>query len=87
MIRKWKQPFLIFKKRCPVCITLGNCKQRKSSILRISHASFGNIGLDVLMDKVKWVAGIEIRMKISARICAAIAGITAIDERNVANVF
>ena len=39
------------------------------------------IGLELLMIELKLLTGCDTRMKTSTRICAAIAGITAIDER------
>lgn len=37
------------------------------------------VGLDMLMDELRLLTGSATRVKISTRICAAIAGITAID--------
>ena len=39
------------------------------------------VGLEVLMIELKLLTGCGTSMKTTARICAAIAGITAIDER------
>ena len=87
MIKKWKRPFSILKKRLPVGLRLGNWKQRKIAV-RWHPGNFPRhdrylrkIGLEVLMIEIKLLTGCDTSMKTTTRICAAIAGITAIDER------
>ena len=87
MITKWKRPFSILKKRLPVCLHLGNWKQRNIAIrwhLRNfprHYRYLRKIGLGVLMIELKLLTGYDTSMKTTTRICAAMAGITAIDER------
>ena len=108
MINKWRRPFSILKKRLPVCLRLGNLKQRKVAVrwhlgnfprhyrylVLLQNAIFlyfystahtyrylRRIGLEVLMIELKLLTGCDTSMKTTTRICSAIAGITAIDER------
>ena len=85
--KKWKRPFSILQKRLPVCLRLGNWKQRKIAVrwhlgnFPRHYRYLRNIGLEVLMIELKLLAGCDTSMKTTTRICAVIAGITAIDER------
>ena len=87
MIKKWKRPFSILKKRLPVCLRLGNWKQRKV-VVRWLLANFPQhyrylrkTGLEVLMIELKLLTGCDTGMKTTTRICSAIECITAINER------
>ena len=87
MIKKWKRPFSILKKRLPVCLRLGNWKQRKVAVrwhlgnFPWHYRYLRRIGLEVLMIELKLLTGCDTSMKTTTRICSAIAGNTAIDER------
>ena len=87
MINKWRRPFSILKKRLPVCLRLGNLKQRKVAVrwhlgnFPRHYRYLRRIGLEVLMIELKLLTGCDRSMKTTTRICSAIAGITAIDER------
>ena len=80
MITKWKQPFSFVKKRLPVCLRLGNGKQRKISVrwhLRNfprRYRYLRTIGLEELMIELKLLASCDTSMKTTARMCAAIGG-------------
>ena len=53
-----------------------------SKLVNRSHYRYlRKIGLEVLMIELKLLAGCDTSMKTTTRICAAIAGITAINER------
>ena len=87
MSKKWKRPFSILKKRLPICLRLGNWKQKKMAVrwhlgnFPRHYRYLRKIGLEVLMIELKLLTGCDTSMKTTTRICAAIAGITAIDER------
>ena len=87
MIKKWNRPFSILKKRLLVCLRLGNWKQKKMAVkwhlgnFPRHYRHLRTIGLEVLMIELKLLTGCDTSMKTTTRICAAIAGITAIDER------
>ena len=87
MIKKWKRPFSILKKRLPVCLRFGNWKQRKIAVrwhlgnFPRHYRYLQKIGLEVLMIELNLLTGCDTSMKTTTRICAAIASITAIDER------
>ena len=87
MIKKWRRPFSILKKRLPVCLRLGNWKQRKVAVrwhlgnFPRHYRYLRKIGLEVLMIELKLLTGCDTSMKTTTRICSALAGITAIDER------
>ena len=66
MMKKWKRPFSILKKRLPVCLRLRNSRK---------------IELKVLMKKLKLLDESDTRMKTTSRICADMAGISAIERR------
>ena len=87
MIKKWKRPFSILKKRLPVCLHLGNWKQRKVAVrwhlgnFPRHYRYLRKIELEVLMIELMLLTGCDTSMKTTTRICSALAGITAIDER------
>ena len=71
----------------PSGLRFGNWKQRKVTVrwhlgnFPRHYRYLRRIGLEVLMIELKLLTGCDISMKTTTRICAAIAGIAAIDER------
>ena len=88
IIKKWKRPFPIRQKRLPVCLRLGDWEQSKIAVRRHLGNSprhylyLRKIGLAFLMNELKLLVGSDTRIKTPAWIRAAIASITAPDERN-----
>ena len=87
MYSKWKRSFPMLKKRLPTFLELRSWRHRKIAV-RWHLGSFprdyrylSKIGLQGQLDELKVLSGSKGSRGVNFRIGAALAGITAIDER------
>ena len=86
MYSKWRRPFPMLTKRLPTCMELRSWRHRKLAVrwhlgnFPRHYRYLRKIGLQGLLDDLKVLSGSKASRGVNIRICAALAGITAIDE-------
>ena len=78
----------MLKKRLPTCLELRSWRHRKLAVRWHlgnfpRHFGLRKNGLQGLLDELKVFSGSKVSRGVNIRIGAALAGITAIDERNI----
>ena len=87
MYSKWKRPFPMLKKRLSTCLELKSWRHRKLAVrwhlgnFPRHYPYLRKTGLQGLLDELKVLSGSKVSSGVNIRIGAALAGITAIDER------
>ena len=87
MYSKWKRLFPMLKKRLPTCLELRSWRHRKLALRKHlgnfprHYPYLRKIGLQGLLDELKVLSRSKVSRGANIRIGAALAGITAIDER------
>ena len=87
MYSKWKRPFPMLKKRLPTCLELRSWGHRELAVrwhlgnFPRHYRYLRKIGLQGLVDELKVLSGSMVSRGVNIRIGAALAGITAINER------